>query len=202
MKPAGKLKLWTGGYVNRPGVEPPVVLRIVLFCLLLLSLFTLVYGAVIAMGFGNPSGTAVYNAGLVALFFLLPFVIAYLISTNHPSSRPLLVVFFVGVGIVLFPANPSVEAMMERPIFFAALALFTGILYWLYGSARARVYYALIRGKPIPDDLAHLVDQLVSPTATEKLARRVWAFFEPLSPFFLIGFALLIVYAGFANLTP
>lgn len=202
MKPAGKLKLWTGGYVNRPGVEPPVALRVVLFCLLLLSLFTLVYGAIAAMGFGEQSGTVLNNAGLVALFFLLPFVIAYLISTNHPLSRPLLVVFLLGVNIVLMLPALSGDKSMGRPINLAVLVLSIGLLYWLYATPRARVYYALIRGRPVPDDLAHLVDQLVSPTATEKLARRVWAFFDPLSPIFLIVFALLIVYAGFANLTP
>ena len=201
MKPAGKLKLWTGGYVNRPGVQPPVVLRVILFCLLLSSLCTLVYGAFAAMGFGQRPGTAAENAGLVLLFFLLPFVIVYLISTNHPGSRPLLVVFFLSVGIVLFP-GVSVEALTESPIYPAVVALFTGIFYWLYMSSRARVYYALIKGMPVPDDLAHLADQLVSATTTEKVARRVWRFFEPLSPFFLIAFALLIVYAGFANLTP
>ena len=202
MKPAGKLKLWTGGYVNRPGVEPPVTLRIVLFCLLLLSLFTLVYGAIVAMGFGEQSGKAVNTAGLVALFFLLPFVIAYLISTNHSLSRPLLVVFLLAVSVVLMLPGRSAGEGMGRPINVAIMALSIGILYWLYASPRARVYYALIKGRPVPDDLTHLVDQLVSSTATEKLARRVWAFFEPLSPFFLIAFALLIVYAGFANLTP
>lgn len=203
MKPAGKLKLWTGGYVNKPGVTPPVFLRAVICVLLLSLLSTLLYGVFGIMDhFEADGGSVGYMAAVTLLFFLSPFSIVYAISTNHPASRALLVAYCGALIYFILDSHYSISSAIEKPYAVVMVSLILGTVLWLYLSPRARVYYALIQDKPIPEDLTQIADKLLRPTATEKLAQRIWALIEPLAPYLTLMFALFLVYAGFRNLSP
>jgi hypothetical protein len=201
MRGAGKLKLWTGGYINRPGVSPPVFLRVLLFCLLLASTGTMIYGVFSIMGhFGDNYGSVTRPILLALLFFLAPFAIAYTIVVNHPASRALLVVYFIALTIFIGTAYASAATAMQDIWFVVVAVALFGATMWLYVAPRARVYYALIQNKPIPGDLVQEVDKLVAPSNTEKIAVRLWNQLEPLAPFALFVLALFFAYAGFKQM--
>ena len=203
MKPAGKIPMWTGGAINRPGVTPPVPLRVFLYVMLLTAFATFLYGVFGVMGhleYAFQSNTQMILRA--ALFFVVPFVIAYAITTNHPQSRAGIVAWFACVGWVSANGFEGVARIAERPWFGALLLAFSAATLWLFVSPRARVYYALIRNQPVPDDLAPLIDELTAASATERAVRRLWHLLEPFAPLFLIASAILIVIAGFMNLSP
>lgn len=203
MRPSGKIPLWTGGYINQPGVTPPVFLRVIALTLLLTSIGTMIVGVFGIMGhFGGNIDSAIYLTGVTFLFFVAPFVIAYSIITNHPTTRLLLVGFMAATTYYFFDSDIWNPGRLQFVFFLAAVGFFLATFIWLFLSPRARLYFALIQGKTVPDDLAHLVDELVKPTSAERFARRLWQMAEPFSPIFLILLALFLVYAGFSNMTP
>ena len=164
---------------------------------------TILYGVFEIMGhFGTLDGSLGYVASVVLLFFVCPFLIVYAISTNHPSSRGLLVIFCGAQLYFLLDLFGSITSAIEEPFAVVGLALIFGTVLWLFLSPRARVYYVLIQGKPIPDDLAQVADSLMRQTATERLVQRIWSLIEPLAPYLTVFFALFLVYAGFRNLSP
>ena len=203
MRGAGKLKFWTGGYINRPGVTPPLFLRLIMFGLLLMSIATIVFGVFGIMGhfsLGESAPAGVIMA--VAVFFLAPFVVVYALVTNHPSSRAVLVALFAAIFTYLLNVRFNGSSVISDAGLIVATAFLVGAVFWMYLSPRSRVYFALIQGCDIPDDLLHVADSLIAPTKTERLARRIWDLLEPFSPLFLIALAIVLVYAGFSNLSP
>lgn len=203
MRGAGKIKFWTGGYINRPGVTPPLFLRLIMIGLLLLSMATVFFGVFGVMGhFDVHEDLPVRMIITAVLFFLLPILVVYALVTNHPSSRPVLILFLAAVSAFIAHDHFAGPAAIPDMAIIAVFVAFATIAVWLYASPRCRVYFALIRGEDIPDDLQHLAGHLIAPTATERFARRTWDILEPLSPVVLIALAILFVYAGFSNLWP
>ena len=203
MRPAGNLKLWTGGYVNRPGVGPPGYLRFILVLCTLSLIGTLFYAVFAILGHvGDPRNSAIQLAVEAVILFILPFSILYTISTNNPLSRILLLAYF---GVTIFAIanyNYSLVDTMTDPILVVFLLFMLVTVFWLFLSSRSRVYYALIRNSPVPEELEHLVEKYVAPGPVELWIRRLGAVLEPFSPVLIILISIILVVAGFRNLSP
>jgi hypothetical protein len=137
---------------------------------------------------------------LIVVCFVFPVAIMYSISTNSPTSRILLVAYF---GTTIF-SIVNFDLLSSKPRVNVVLIGFTifaiGNTLWLFTSARARVYFALIRNVPVPHELSHLVETFTSVSATELWFRRLGKLLEPLEPIFILVFSIVLVIAGFRNL--
>lgn len=203
MKPAGKLKLWTGGYVNRPGVNPPGYLRfIIALCALSLACFFF-YAALVTLGhLGGPDRSPVQTIVEAFIYFILPFTVLYTISTNNPASRFLILAYFGLTSVAIAKYQPALLSTLESPALIVYVLFMAVTVLWLFVSPRARAYYALIGGSPVPKDLEHIADKLVSPGATQLWFRRLGEKIEPFSPLIIIAIAIILVVVGWRNLTP
>lgn len=157
MRPGAKLRLWTPGYRHMPEVEPPGLLQAVGALSVLSVVGTLLYAIASTLaGMPSPDNVGVNAVYIAALHFLLPIGIIYTIATNSPLSRVLIAVYSVtlyfatlaGKGYLgRVPADEAIRLMM-------ATGILVVVLFWLYRSAKMRLYYALVSGRPIPADLA------------------------------------------------
>ena len=86
------------------------------------------------------------------LHFLLPFVIAFSISTNSPFSRlPILLYFLVLSGATVFGKGYLGSMAIDEALRIAlAIGLFLAVCVYLCFSSKMRAYYALLRGDTIP----------------------------------------------------
>lgn len=204
MRPAGKLKFWRADYPNRPGVNPPMFLRLVMvFCALSL-VGTLLYGVFSLLGhLGGAPYTGERLLIEASLLFLLPIAILYAISTNHPSSRYLIIAYFAVASFGFWRFGRSIVDTTAYGITSGLGFAFILIsIIWLFLAPRARVYYALIANRNIPEGLERLVGSLTSPSRTEILLRRLGAKIEPFSPILIIAIAIALVVIGLRNMTP
>jgi hypothetical protein len=174
--PVGKLRLWTGQPVNAPFVTPPIGLRAILVICVLSVTGTLLLGVSRQLAAGGAPDDSASALVLIAFFwFLLPILLATTIVTNRAPSRLLSLAYF---GFVAVEVARYIDTLTYAPAtrsYLAAVAglLWLAMLYWMYRSARMRIYYALISGRPVPDDLAGRVDELTSPGRTESMFGRI-----------------------------
>lgn len=163
--PAGKLKLWIGQPVNAPFVTPPMSLRVVLILCILSVAGSLAYAVFVQLGHtGFDRGSILDNALLVACF-LLPILIAVTISTNRAISRPIILTFALVVAYQVLTGLEHMSISREqRAVSIVSVALvIAGTAWWLFGSSRLRLYYALVAHLPIPEDLKPAIDKLTHP---------------------------------------
>ena len=71
----------------------------------------------------------------------------------------------------------------------------------MFLSRRGRVFYMMISHQPIPGHLEHLVDSILAPSRLELFLRRGWQLLEPYSPVLIVLIAILLVVAGWTNLS-
>lgn len=199
MRPADKLKLWTGGYINRPDISPPLFLRIIMVLCMLSLIGTLVYAVFSILGNVDDFGGSIAGMMLlVVICFVFPLAILYAISTNSPVSRWLLVAYFGATSVAI--SNSSIVEPKGGSVVIGFVAFSIGSLMWLFASPRARVYFALVKHAPVPDELSHLVEKFTSVSASELWFRRLGKILEPLEPIFVLIFSIVLVIAGFKNL--
>lgn len=157
MRPAGKFRLWSPGFKNRPDISPPGLL-ILVFIASVISVVATIWFSIsysLTVG-GTPSISAEGTILIGFLHLVLPLTIAIAINSNHPSSR--LLIF--GYSVV-FLSVAAYGSQMPRPIVLettaeVAIGIFAVAVVnlWLFFGRKNRYYYALIQGKPIPTDLA------------------------------------------------
>lgn len=175
MRPGVRLRFWTPGYKNQPDVRPPVLLRLVSVLSLFSFIGVLVYAVFLGVT-GMPfSSIATEQAAYIAtLHGVVPLIVFYTVSTNSPLSRPLILLY----TLILCSATLAGKgflgslpiAALEKTI--TVFGVFLSVLYWLYGSARMRIYYALISNKPVPDDLVALAEKFAAKTWLDDTGRR------------------------------
>ncbi len=177
MKPAGKFKLWTGGFINKPSVSPPGTLRIVFLLCIISFVGTLWYSIVEILSVGGSSGASPASDAFLGFFHLvLPLAIAVSICTNHPSSRILILAYVTTLYVVTLTGDRLprfVSATTTNDVIITTIA-FLGVVVWLYRSRRMRYYYAIIQDHPVPQDLADQADDLSGNAwLSEKLRKRL-----------------------------
>ena len=177
-------------------------LSVALFFVLGLGVFSvvgvLIYAVAISLKAGNSSVPPADAAYIAVLHFVLPLGITYTISTNSPSSRFLVSVYF----IVLYGATAMGKGFLgtlgNDPTMrlTAATAVFVILMAWLFRSPRMRIYYVLLVGRPVPPELESRAYELA---ATSNLSPRTKRFMEWLTDHLeivvMLGFIVLVVYA-------
>jgi hypothetical protein len=201
---APRFRLWSGQPVNAPMVTPPLSLRAVLVLCIVSVTGTLLYGVAteLSTGAGSDKSLAALLA-IVACYFLLPMLIAHTIATNRAQSRVLILAY---VAAVIYALAGVLEAARldsaGRGVAVAGLvAAPLLIAWWLYRSPRLRLYYALVAGKEVPDDLRSSTATLLVPGRLEAMfgqaARRLAPWFETAAVLLvLLGIIVAISWTG------
>mgnify|MGYP003652465809 CR=1 FL=1 len=174
-------------------VTPPLSLRAVLVLCIVSVTGTLLYGVATELSSGAGSGKSIPALlAIVACYFLLPMLIAHTIANNRAQSCVLILAYVAALlyalaGVIesarLDDAGRSVAAagLVAAPLLVA---------WWLYGSPRLRLYYALVSGKEIPIDLRARTDALLVPGRLEALFGQVARW---LAPWFETAAVLLVL---------
>ncbi len=196
MRPGVKFKMWAPRFKNRPEVEPPGLLKAVSA----LSMFSIV-GTLFYAVLQSLSGLAelgIEAAYVAMLHFILPLGVVYTVTANSPLSRIVIVTYTLILSSATFAGKGWLASL---PVFdsYGELiigAFLTVVLTWLFASPKMRFYYALLSGKPVPQDLAARADELhggiwLSANARERLS---W-FLDHLEILVLVGFIVLVLYA-------
>jgi len=199
MRPGNKIPSGQRSFRHKPLVEPPGALRIVSALSILSIVGVLVYSVFIAIFSVTASGIDPEKGVYVAvLHFMLPFGVAYTVSTNNRLSRYILVAYFV----LLYVATMSGKGFLgELQVEFLDKALlsttgFALAVFWLFGSAKMRYYYALISDRPIPPDLESRAQELAGknwPGPRTKAAIEWVA--DHMETVVLIGFTVVAVFS-------
>lgn len=199
LRPGTKIKFWNPGFRNRPDVQPPGLLLLVSVLALLSSVGLLVFAVADSLSTAGSSAFDAEEALYIAvLHFVLPLTIAYTISTNSPLSKPLILAYI----LVLFAATMMGIGYLGELEFqgelkaVVATAIFLVVLLWLVGSPKMRLYYVLLSGKPVPEDLQHRVHELSGKSWLGPKARQTldWVA-DNLETIVLLGFIVVVLYA-------
>lgn len=192
-----RFKLWVGQPVNAAFVTPPASLRVVLVLCILSSTGVLLYGVANQLALG---GSAFYSleqaAFFISCYFLLPILIAHTIATNWPISRVLIVVYSVALAFQTIQAvydlrlGPNGRGLVTGLVFISLL----GVVWWLFGSKKLRIYYSLIVGDGIPDDIEGTLEEQMAPGRAEQIFGRLA---DIIGPYFE-GAVIVIVFIALA----
>ncbi len=192
---AGSFRLWIGQPVNAALVTPPASLRAVVVLCILSATGTLFFGVANQLSFGGAMVESFQEiAFLVLCYFLLPILIAHTISTNWPISRILISAYSFAVAYQAFFYVDGLRIGSEyKGLGTAGIFVFLlGIMWWLYGSKKLRIYYSLIVGEGLPGDMEGRTDELLARGRVERLFGR---FSGAVGPYFE-GAIVLIVLVG------
>ncbi len=200
MRPGVKIKLWTGGFTNRPSVDAPWLLKFVSVLAILSIVGVIVYGAAMAIGGPGVAEPSAEEAMYISiLHFLLPIAIVYTVTANSPLSRVLIFGYFVTLYVSTINGKGFLGSLAIDP--GLRIAASTGVLLaitlWLSASPKMRFYYALISGRAVPGDLesqaaSFMDDSKLNPkwrVAIDWLA-------DHLETIVLLGFTAVAIYAS------
>lgn len=174
-----------------------MTIKLVFVACILSVVGAMMYSVVIGLSVNaGPSTSPSRLALLAVVLVVLPVLIMIAIQDNRPISRPLILVWTIA-GICMFAtadrwASDEIGAGTVIATCLAAAA----IVLWLYASRTLVCFYALLKGRPVPDGLEEIARRLVDPDPEKSALRRFadWLadHFESLV---LIGFSLLAVFA-------
>ena len=199
MRPGVKIKFWSPKFTNRPDIEPPSLLKFVSAFSILSVIGFLVYAVASVMA---PHGAGrepdlINGLYVAALHFILPIGVFYTVTVNSPLSR-----YVIGVHILTLTAATLAGKgflgqlpITETTRIVASVAAFAVVMAWLFGSPKMRFYYAIISGKPIPEDLRPRADELhggaiLSPKVRAVLERII----DRLEIAVMLGLIVLVLY--------
>ncbi len=171
---AGKLRLWVGQPVNAPFVTPPISLRGFLIVCILSVTGTLFYAVATQLRVGT-STPDVKEIFVSLLYFVLPVLIAHSIAVNRAISRPLIVIYTSAIAYQIFrwlERTPESFQYRTESLFSVGIVVLM-ILWWLFGNMKMRVYYALISGRDLPDDIPLPADEILAPGRFERIFGRI-----------------------------
>jgi len=192
-----KVKLWTGGFTHQPSIDPPWLLRTFSALTMLSVVGTLVFAVWIGVGAGDEPSLedAIYIA---ILHFVAPLGITYMVTTNNPASRFLILGYFLALYVSVVEGkgflgnlnwNPELKAIVST-------AIFVLVVLWLFVSPKMRFYFAMISGKPIDRDLQQQSASFMDESKLNPKVRMVIDWFaERLETFVLLGFIAVVLYA-------
>lgn len=156
MRPGTKIPHGMPSFKSKPSVEPPGLLRAISALSIISIVGVLCYSVVLAVSDITSSDIGIENSIYIAvLHFMLPFGVAYTVTTNNRLSRYIIAVYCV----ILYSATMAGKGLLgSLSVEFsvkAVLSTFVLILMgvWLFGSPKMRYYYALISDRPIPPEL-------------------------------------------------
>jgi len=207
MRPGVKIKLWKFGAKNKSHVHPPGLLRLVAALSILSTVGVLVYSVFQATTWIGYTGMAAEKAAYIAmLHFVLPFCVFYAVSTNRVSTNSILSRFLIAAySLVLYVATISgkgflgeLSADSETGLVIASAAILL-ILVWLFRSPKMRLYYVLIAGKPVPEDLKYRASELVGGNrlSAKNRARVEWII-DNVETAIIFGF-IIVVFIAFLS---
>jgi hypothetical protein len=200
MRPGTKVRLWSPKFTNRPDVEPPALLKLVGAISVFSAAASLVYAVFATLNFAGPVGAEA--AYVAVLHFVLPVCIFYTINVNSPLSR-----FAIGLYVITLSAATVLGKgfLGSLPIsqtsrVAAAVAGVALVLLWLSVSPKMRFYYAVITGRPVPEELKARTDELrggftLSPRASTVLEWLV----DRMETAVLLGFIAVVFYAWWST---
>ena len=197
--PGTKIKLWTGGYTNAPAVDPPWLLKIVAVFAFLSVIGALIYVVLESIRGPGSAGLSTEMAiYVVSLHFIVPITVFYSVTTNSGASRLLILGYVITLCVSTisnkgFLGGLEIDTSIRNVV---ATAVLLSVVGWLFFSPKMRVYYALIAGKEVPEDLESRAASFVE---ASKLNPRVRAtldwFADRLETAVLLGLTVLAVYA-------
>lgn len=194
-----KIKLWTGGYTNKPWVDPPWLLKLVAVLAFLSTIGSILYVTLNSVHWpGTPELSTEAAIYVVVLHFIVPVTVFYSVTVNSPASRLLI----LGYTITLYLATISNKGFLgtlaiSPPVRdIVATLVLIAVAGWLFLSPKLRFYYALLSGDDVPADLESRAATFADES---KLNPRVRAaidwFADHLETIVLLGLAVLAVYA-------
>ena len=198
-RPGTIVRFWNPRFTNQPDIGPPLLLRLVSGLAILSVAGTLLYAVFTTLSAIGVAGlTSTQSLYVAVLHFILPLVAAYTISNNYPASRVVLVVYslvlmtatLLGIGVL------GQLAAKQAVIAIGLPALFTGFVFWLYLGRKPKVYYWLIAGKPVPEDLHDVAESLredkwLDPRVRDAMNRIL----DNLEIITMIGFIVIVLLA-------
>ncbi len=199
MRPGTRVRFWSPRYNHKPGVEPPVLLRL----LSSLSIFSLVgvliYAVAVTLDGTWTITSGVESAPYIAILHLvLPFCIFYTVSTNSWISRPLIAIYFVVLYVATMLGKGFLGGAVAGSTYKSVLAtaVVVIILGWLFRSPAMRIYYLLLAGKPIPDDLQTRAAELASrESPNPKLVAAIEWCVDHLETLVMVALIVAVIYA-------
>ena len=205
MRPGVRFKLWSPKFTNRPDIEPPALLQFLGTFSILSAFGFLVFAVAIVI---VPYGTNFEPEPLEALYvatlhFILPIGIFYTVMVNSPLSRWVISIHTVVLGAATIAGEGFLGQLeiSETTRISASGAIMAIVLGWLYGSPKMRFYYAVISGKPIPEDLRSRADELRGGVRLNSRFRAALEWFiDRVEIAVMLGFIILVFYAYWETL--
>jgi len=197
--PNTRVSLRSWGFINKPSVSPPGLLKVVFLLCILSTIGTLLYGVFTTISIQSDMyDTPLLQMAVASLHFLLPIVIAYTIVVNSPLSRPLILVYTVSISAVFL--NQWQLSGLELTLSTSRLAIVIigagTVIFWLYRSKKMRYYYALVSDRVVPEDLLPYGESLIGDSwLNEKLRSRINWLANHLESIVLIGFIIATLIA-------
>ncbi len=162
-RPGTTIRFWNPRFTNQPDIGPPLLLRLVSGLAILSVVGTLLFAVFTTLSaVGVADLTSTQSLYVAVLHFVLPLVAAYTISNNYPISRLVVVVYSVMLtAATLLGIGLLGQLARQQPIIAVGVpAMFTALVFWLYLGRRPTVYYRLIAGKSVPDELRDVAESL------------------------------------------
>ncbi|MEM7432858.1 MAG: hypothetical protein AAF351_13115 [Pseudomonadota bacterium] len=188
-------------YKNQPLATAPGLLRVVSGLSIFSIVGVLIYAIAVALTGHGSYETFEEPAVLlyiVTLHFILPLGVAYTITMNSAASRSLITVYVITLGAATVTGKGVLGALaMETPLIaLAAVVVPFLVLMWLFRAPSMRIYYAIIRNRPVPADLIDRAEELANKSWINPRAKAAidWAA-DHLETVVLLGFTALAVYA-------
>ncbi len=205
MRPGVKFKLWSPKFTNRPDIEPPALLKFVGTFSVLSAFGFLVFAvAIVIVPYGTSHEPDWVEALYVAtLHFILPIGVFYTVMVNSPLSRYMIAIHIVTLTVATIAGRGYLGQLpvSDDTRVIASAAIMTIVLAWLFGSPKMRFYYAVISGKPVPEDLRSRVDELRGGVLLHPKVRAMleWVI-DRLEIAVMLGFIFLVFYAYWETL--
>ena len=199
MRPGVKIRFWSPKFTNRPDIEPPALLKVVGTFSILSAFGFLVYAvAIVIVSYGTHEPDLVQGLYVAGLHFVLPIGVFYTVFVNSPLSRWLIGLHVVTLGAATMMGEGFLGQLQiaENTRIVGSVVVMTVVLAWLFGSPKMRFYYALISGRPVPEDLRSRADELRGGLALNPKVRAVleWII-DRLEVAVMLGFIVLVFYA-------
>ena len=196
MRPGTKIPFWSPGFKNRPSVQPPGLLRLVSALSVCSVVGFLLFSVATVVGDSSFDPKAGLYVAIV--HFILPVSVTYTIATNSPLSRYLILAYSL-ITYVATLAGWGYFGRVQLGRFVLPLLATTSlllVLWWLFRSARMRYYYALVSGRPVPDDLRPRAAELAGHRWINPRAKAIieWTA-DNLEIVVMVGFIVVVLYA-------
>lgn len=191
-----KIRMYSPAGVNAPAVNPPITLWLFLLVCMLIVTATLWYAVKDTLiPTGSPSTGIRKILFIPIVYFLLPILISASIASNRQATRALIIVFGVCfAGDVVLWIESAAEGSEHLGLFrLSAIAFFALYFWWIFLSAKIRVYFALLAGRGVPKGLEGTADELMAAGKTQQRVERVIEKLEPYTDWLVVIVVVVMV---------